>query len=47
MYVFQDCPTIVHRDGGTYLKLANKTPKSLEEVICSLTRVWELAQLIS
>ena len=31
--VFQECPTIAHRDGGTYLKLANKIQKSLEEVI--------------
>ena len=29
---FQECPTIAHRDGGTYLKLANKIQKSLEEV---------------
>ena len=25
--VFQECPTIVHLDGGTYLKLANKIQK--------------------
>ena len=30
--VFQECPTIAHRDGGTYLKLAKKIEKSLEEV---------------
>ena len=40
---FQECPTIAHRDGGTYLKLAKKIQKSLEEatslrktsIICS------------
>ena len=34
---FKKCPTIAHHDGGTFLKLANKTPKSLEEVT-SLTK---------
>ena len=34
---FQECPTIAHHDGGTYLKLANKILKSPEEVT-SLTK---------
>ena len=34
---FKNVPTIGHRDGGTYLKLANKILKSLEEVT-SLTK---------
>ena len=29
---FSRMSTITHRDGGTYLKLANKIQKSLEEV---------------
>ena len=35
--VFNECPTIGRHDGGTYLKLANKTQKSLEEAT-SLTK---------
>ena len=30
--IFQECPSIAQRDDGTYLKLGNKTLKSLEEV---------------
>ena len=34
---FYECPTIAHLNGGTYLKLANKIQKILEEVT-SLTK---------
>ena len=30
--LFQECPTIAHSDGGTFLNLANKIQISLEEV---------------